>query len=767
MRRAVLPVAALLAGVAIAACGSHHGSAAAGPEADGGDDACMDDSCGPAPTTCAAGFQPLPDGVGCDPVVPAKDCPAGTMAQIGSATCVAVGTSTCPAGFVADPSGWGCADVLPAQACTGATREVLGQSACQPVGDCGAAFPPPGATLFVSPTSTPDATHFQTVGAAVAAASPGAVIAVDAGTYTESLVVNRSLSIVGRCAAMVTVQAPATDAPGVDVAGGTVTLSGLTFRGHRPGMVVEKGAQATLSALVVEGNRDVGLLVQDAGTSATLSGSVVRGTLDPNGYGWGVYASLGASLGVTSTAIVGNEQLGLTLTDPGTTAKVSGVVVRGTTAGTNGMSNAIGVQPGTQLTMDTSAVVENQGVALAVSGPGGGADVTGSILRDTKSAPDGTGGNGVVAGGGANVTLHGSWLVRDAEVGVSVSGQGTTVTLTGCDVVDTRPDGQGQFGAGVGTQAQGHLKLVSSAVVKSVYYGAFVSDAGSVGELDQSLIRDVAEDAVDRIGRGVDVQDGGKGILSGSTVADTAEDALLVDSTNGPADLQVTDGLVLHGHMPAFVRLGGSLELTRSALVGGIEAGLYLTADGSKAGAHSRATVTDSVIRDVQLIDDTNGMGVVSGGVVSLTHVTIRNVYGAGVLAGNNAGPDGGYTTSGSSATMQGCVVRDTRMQPGMNGYGVGVVGLDGTQFQVQGCAIENNVIGIAFQSATALVSATTVVNNQVGIDVQGSSTLMQVDSAPDSVSAGDVVVTSDTSFIGNQTTVSSTSLPLPGVPSH
>ena len=63
-------------------------------------------------------------------------------------------------------------------------------------------------------------------------------------------------------------------------------------------------------------------------------------------------------------------------------------------------------------------------------------------------------------------------------------------------------------------------------------------------------------------------------------------------------------------------------------------------------------------------------------GIVSLTGVTIRNVYGASVLAGNNAGPDGGLTTSGSKVTMQGCVVRDTKLQPGQDGYGVGVVGL-------------------------------------------------------------------------------------------
>jgi hypothetical protein len=766
---AALPLgAALLALLALvvsfASCKS--GDSAASPSDDGGDAGCADEACAPeaSVTTCAQGFAPLPDGVGCDAVVPASDCPAGTMAQIGSATCVPVGTTQCPAGFVPDPSGWGCADVLPAQACTGATMEVLGQASCQPVGDCSAPFPPAGATLFVGPSVTPDATHFTTIGAAIAAASPGAVIAVDSGTYTESLSVTAPLSLVGRCAAMVTVQAPATDAAGLDVAGAKATISGLTFQGHRPGVVVEKGAQATLSGLVVDGNRDVGLLVQDAATTATVSSSVVRGTLNPNGYGWGAYASLGGSLVMTSSAIVGNIELGLTLTDTGSTANVTGVVVRGTTADSSGMGNAIGVQAGT-LTMHTSAVVANQGVALSVSGAGTSATVTGSILRDTASAPDGTGGNGLVAGDGANVAVHSSWFVRDAEVGVSVSGKGTTVTLDGCDVIDTQPNGQGQFGAGLGVQEQGSLKVTGSAIVKAVYYGAFVSDTGTVGEYDQSLFSDITEDAVDHLGRGVDVQGGGKGVLQGTTVANTATESLLVDSTDGAADLDATQVLVLGGNPAAYVRLGGSMELTRSALVGALDVGLYLTADGSSTGVHSQATVTDSVIRDVQLVGGDNGMGVVSGGIVSLTGVTIRNVYGASVLAGNNSGPDGGLTTSGSKVTMQSCVVRDTKLQPGQDGYGVGVVGLDGTLFQVEGCTIENNVIGIGIQSATGSVSGSVVANNQVGMDVQGTSNLMQVDAVPSALDAGEVVVTTDTTFTGNQTTLSSTALPLPGLP--
>jgi hypothetical protein len=64
-------------------------------------------------------------------------------------------------------------------------------------------------------------------------------------------------------------------------------------------------------------------------------------------------------------------------------------------------------------------------------------------------------------------------------------------------------------------------------------------------------------------------------------------------------------------------------------------------------------------------------------------------------------------------------------------------------------------------------VSGSVVANNQVGIDVQGSSNLMQLDAVPSALDAGEVVVTTDTTFTGNQTTLSSTAIPLPGLPAQ
>ena len=103
----------------------------------------------------------------------------------------------------------GCDAVVSTKMCASGsgTRERLGGATCEPVTDCNAPFPPAGATLFVKATYTAgevDATHFKTLTEALAVATAGATIAVDAGTYAEKVKPTTAVAIVGRCAEQVT-----------------------------------------------------------------------------------------------------------------------------------------------------------------------------------------------------------------------------------------------------------------------------------------------------------------------------------------------------------------------------------------------------------------------------------------------------------------------------------------------------------------------------------------------------------------------------------
>ena len=210
------PLAWILAGIAgTTACGGSHGSDAPPSE---------------------------PPVVDAGPSIDPTSCAAPEFRGAVDTTCRRGGWAACPEGSVPRASGWGCEAVVPATACTGATRDVLGSTTCAPVGDCAGAFPPADATLFVDPNGASDATHFATIGAALVAAGSGAVIAVAAGQYPESLLANKDVTIAGRCAAQVSIVGGGSRVRGLRVEGAHVIARGLTITKQFVGVSVGRTA---------------------------------------------------------------------------------------------------------------------------------------------------------------------------------------------------------------------------------------------------------------------------------------------------------------------------------------------------------------------------------------------------------------------------------------------------------------------------------------------------------------------------------------------
>src|SRR5205823_515143 len=154
-----------------------------------------------------------------------------------------------------------------------------------PIGDCNAPFPPPQATLFVDPNGPSDATHFQSIEAAVLAAPAGATVAVEAGTYVEALQPLRDVEVVGRCAEKVIVQSPGMNNSGVRIKGLTASVSGLTLRGHYTGAAVSNAGKLTVTNCLFDSNRTLGVTVDGAGSQVTVADSAIRNSLnDASGF---------------------------------------------------------------------------------------------------------------------------------------------------------------------------------------------------------------------------------------------------------------------------------------------------------------------------------------------------------------------------------------------------------------------------------------------------------------------------------------------------
>jgi len=762
--------------------------------------------------SCPAGFVVDPTGYGCMDVSPPGDCPAGKMPTIGSAACQPVGVTSCAAGFSPDPSGWGCAAVAPPAACSGPTMEKLGSAACVAVGDCTAAFPPPAATLFVSATGPSDATHFTTIGAALAASSDGVTIAVDSGTYPESLALLHAVNVIGRCPAQVTIAASTPAAAGVIVSGvHGATVSGVTVHGKSPGVAVSAGASLTLSAVVIDGNLGAGVSVSGNSSSVTIEDSVVRGTTaTAAAIGDGVDLSSGASATLERSAVVGNTQDGLFATGAATMLSVTDSIVSDNVqnATANG-GDGIQVVMSAAAEVDGSYIARNQEAGIDLTS-GSQVHVTQSVIANT--APS------MVAGYGRGMTVDGahaivdeSSIVQNVDLGVATLSPGGVLDATNSVFRAQTPNTDGTHGAGVSATAGAAVNLTGVALVGNTEEGALVDGAGSVLTMNASIARDGVMLAGDTAGDGAAAQNGGALVLQGSALIANHESALIMFDPQTTAKLTLS---ILAYQLPSqggqfgrgiILQNGPALTMSQSVIANNTDIGL------SSTGAGTNATLTESVIRDTdpqvvdgahgralniveqstatvslcELYDNTEVAALVSGSSAQLTidssviaatrldkveqsagrgfaaQLTgIGSITGSAVLDNFQVGVSSMAT--GATLTVATTLIDGTK--PSADGtYGHGILVDDAATLTAANSTVRNSAaVGAVVAAATATFADCRILNNAVGINVQGGSALNQVAVVPASPQPLDVDVSTDTVFDGNQTKVSANVLPLP-----
>jgi hypothetical protein len=553
--------------------------------------------------TCPAGFVATP-GRSCIPRLPEGDCPPGTMAVPGEHACVPVGWTDCSDGFTPHPSGHGCVDVLPPLPCTGATREAIGQLSCVPIGDCDAPFPPPDATLFVDrrfPADRLDETHHRSIYEAYQAAPPGAVIAVESGTYHDVNTIRRDVRIVGRCAAEVVMEA-VVDAYAFGVADGAdFFVSGITFRRYVNTILVDADSSATLEDVVIEGARGTGPKSQ-LGGALRLVRSVVRDTEPFEAeWGMGVTAVAGGRLEVVDSVIRGSHAAGV-LASADDSQEASEVHIRRSVIAETHLEaesgNAFGVLVAGHARVDVEdGVIARAGRAGAiVSGPGAQLAARRTVLRDTYGAGDPGGVVGLVTQDGARLELT-EVQVQDNPGGILVMNPGTRgvlrqVTVQGSHALPpTRGDGI--------TIAYGATAIFESvASVENHQVGLYIGVGGAevtgrdllVAETvpnEDGVRRGVSvEDGVLRLERGAIRSNGALGLFVGGPTGAAILERVLIDD----APVGLIGGERLYGY-GVLTRYQGRLELDGSIIRGAEGVGLTFS---DASGTVRRTLITQN-----------------------------------------------------------------------------------------------------------------------------------------------------------------------------
>lgn len=372
---------------------------------------------------------------------------------------------------------------------------------------------PLSSTLYVAPTgsgggscSTP---NYNTISAAITAASSGDTIIVCAGTYKEQLAITTSLTLTGAGAGSTFIEMPAS--PGTDVFGqrtivdinaATVTMSGFTVRrgAFTPaavddflGIFVFGGATLSLSSSSVTDIRQ-----------APISGTIIGGTAILIGAG-GDASYAADSLGVTGAAQVGHATItgvtvtgyqvnGIVIDGASSTATITGNTITGagTIGGTTPAQTGIQISDSAVGTITGNTVTNNKCNSGAACGP---TSITGTFLNDLFTLGQGIGislifnpstsccsvsgntvsGNdiGILASGPDSspnsATISGNTLTNNPIVGMflgegnqAISGNSITNGLVGVGIFSADTDTQNAVGTlthNVITGAQEGIRL--------------------------------------------------------------------------------------------------------------------------------------------------------------------------------------------------------------------------------------------------------------------------------------------------------------------
>jgi hypothetical protein len=598
---------------------------------------------------------------GCTPILPANDCGEGELAVPGDTACYAVGAAgdapTCPSGQLAVP----------------------GESACHALADCGSGpwgnVPVDATTQYVDSSYAGGGSDgsagrpWTTIGDAVSAAAPGAVVAVADGTYHEDVLVKyAAVKLWGRCPDRVEVVGTS---PALTIASGAVgsevhqiALTGASVGASlgAAGIVLDRmwvhdtggdglevfGGIALRNSLI-ERATHVGVRVRD-GASATLDADLVRDTApatDGSG-GRGVEAASSSTPGtvaITHSLFERNHDLQIALF--GSDGLVDGCLVRdGLPAqdGTNGMGIwAQFEQRRPKLTLRSSTLERNTNVGLWVQGAD--ALVESTLIRDMRpQATDGTQGLGVYAtldasGGFAHVTATSVLVERARFMGIRVDG--SSLDLLSSSIRDTQSDQDGQPGGAVSVTdlpRASTLHVARSVLERNRGENLFVG--ASAATVEGSVLRDAT--LADGIAWGIQLSQGESGstgnlTLTGSVVAASEGVGVYVTAGDLVVERTVVSSTQASGGLPGvgvYVGPDSSLpaaprptvSLDRSRIDGSVGTGFYLfDADATLSQVRVRGTAA--------LPDGSYGDGVSIDGdaTVAAAHLRIEGSARAGL----------------------------------------------------------------------------------------------------------------------------------------
>ena len=599
--------------------------------------------------------------------------------------------------------------------CAGATMAVPGEPACRAILDCGAA--PWGATPIDATTQYVDASYaggasdgtaqkpWTKIAAAVTAAAPGAIVAIAAGRYAESLsLVGKPVKLWGRCPQMVELATSGRNAAiAVAPAAGKSEVHAIAVTGDGVGIAIASGANdVVLDALWIHGTTQIGV---DA-----LAPFVMHASLIDGAHGRGVRVQYSAAS--VERSVVRNI-------DPEPTDLRLG-------------QGIVAADVGLRL---LASVVENcHGIGVLA----GEADLTltGSVIRDIQATVDtGEYGEGIAfdSGLGAShtLTVQDSRIVRNRTYGIYVLNNAValverTLVQGTLSRLSTRELGRGME---IRPQHDASSKVTVTATVRGSLFeknrttGISIASAHLV--LEDSVVRDtLSTESTGAEGFAVAVN-------SATTIrADATIRRSILERNRGVAllvqggDAVVEDSLLRHTVVDADTKSAGygvQVAPDASGVQGGTLVMRSSLVDDSVTGGvvviSSKASLDACVVRGTKArpSDGRAGRGIV------LQPDTVAGAKRASLTMTASLVAEqleAGITLDGADATIDASRIRDTHGEAATHSFGDGIVLQGHATLALTGSRVERSArAGVAAFGSSVSLAKTTLSCNAVDLD--------------------------------------------------
>jgi nitrous oxidase accessory protein NosD len=188
------------------------------------------------------------------------------------------------------------------------------------------------AAVYPDATTNPDASvAFTTIQAAINSAAPGAVIDVPNGTYTESLLIDKALTLRGQSAEQLIVVGQ-TGLPVLQISASGVFVEGMTLQGSGNEGVILLGS-ANLSWMIIQGTTGAGIRVRNTGSrldtvNLTVSNVGCEGACAATNWGEGVVLESGTQGVLVNTNIEDTDFIGVLVSGGATLSMNNGWILR-------------------------------------------------------------------------------------------------------------------------------------------------------------------------------------------------------------------------------------------------------------------------------------------------------------------------------------------------------------------------------------------------------------------------------------------------------